>query len=127
LLSHAGPDSNEEYLTPETPEKRLKDLGQISGADLLVFGHSHQPFARCVDGVWFVNTGSVGRPDDGDPRSSYALLDIDAGSLGVQHFRLAYDVERAARAIREHNLPDAFAQMILQGYDFKRIISQDEK
>lgn len=126
LLSHAGPVSNEEYLLPNTPTERLAELGRIADADLLVFGHSHQPFARFVEGVWFVNTGSVGRPDDGDQRSSYALVDIEAATIRVQHFRLPYDVETAVRAIRQNDLPEEFAQMILQGYDFNKIVSQEE-
>ena len=115
LLTHGSPASNEEPLTPETPEERLRELGKIAKADVIVCGHSHRPLARRLDGLWYVNPGSVGRPDDGDPRAAYAVLDISSDELAVQHFRVDYDVQAAAAAIREQNLPEEFAQMVLQG------------
>jgi diadenosine tetraphosphatase ApaH/serine/threonine PP2A family protein phosphatase len=76
-----------------------------------------------VEGVWFINTGSVGRPDDGDPRSGYAILDLGSGGVRVCHHRLEYDVERAAGAIRACGLPEAFAQMALQGRSLYAVLS----
>jgi hypothetical protein len=35
---------------------------------------------------------------------------IDA--LGVEFIRVAYDVEKAAKAVEESRLPDAFAEML---------------
>ena len=115
LLTHGSPASNEEPLTPDTPEKRLRKLAQMAKADVIIFGHSHQPFAREVDGVWFINTGSVGRPDDGDPRACYAVLEIESKQIQVHHYRVEYDVERAVAAVRERGLPEVFAQMLLEG------------
>jgi len=115
LLTHGSPTSNEEPLGPETPEERLRELAKSAKADVIICGHSHQPLARQVGGVWFINPGSVGRPDDGDPRASYAVLEITADALSVEHFRVGYDVQAAATAIRQQQLPETFAQMVLQG------------
>jgi putative phosphoesterase len=115
LLTHASPASNEEHLTPDTPTKRLRELAGMADADLVICGHSHQPFTRQVQGVWFINTGSVGRPDDGDPRAAYAILTIEPDVFEVRHYRVEYDVARAVAAIRDRGLPEAFAQMLLQG------------
>ncbi len=115
LITHGSPASNEEPLTPNTPPTRLRQLARIAKADLIVCGHSHQPFARELDGVLFINTGSVGRPDDGDPRTGYAVLEPEPGRMQVQHYRLEYDIERAVAEIRAQGLPEAFAQMMLQG------------
>ena len=115
LLTHASPASNEEPLTPDTPVERLRELVEMAKADVIICGHSHQPFVRQVAGTWFINTGSVGRPDDGDPRACYALMVVSARQLDVRHFRLPYDVGRAVAAIRKQRLPEAFAQMTLQG------------
>jgi len=128
LLVHGSPASNEEVLVPETPEIRLLELHQFvqethgTGVAAIICGHSHQAFTRQVESSWFINTGSVGRPDDGDPRAAYAILDVLPNSLEVRHFRLAYDVEKAVDAIREHDLPEAFAQMLLQGRDLETIL-----
>ena len=115
LLTHGSPQSNEEHLTPDTPSRRLGELAAGARADIIVCGHSHTPFARKVGGVWFINTGSVGRPDDGDPRAGYAVLNLTPTSVRVKHYRLTYDVQAAADAIRKNRLPEEFAQMILQG------------
>jgi putative phosphoesterase len=115
LLTHGSPASDSEPLTPDTPDARLRELTKKLKADIVVVGHSHVPFVRQVDDVWFINTGSVGRPDDGDPRACYAILRFEEDGFQVQHYRVAYDVERTVAAIREHNLPEAFAQMFLQG------------
>ena len=115
LLTHGTPASDEELLYPDTPDKRLRELTKMTKADIIVIGHSHHPFARQVDDVWFINTGSVGRPDDGDPRACYAVLRFQGDEMKVQHHRVKYDVDRTVSAVREHKLPEAFAQMFLQG------------
>ncbi|MGD8244080.1 MAG: YfcE family phosphodiesterase [Anaerolineae bacterium] len=125
LLTHGSPASESEHLTPDTPERRLRELAAMVQADLVVFGHSHQAFVRQVDGLCFINTGSVGRPDDGDPRACYAVLQIGHAAvrdLQVHHYRVEYDVHRAVTAIREHGLPEALAQMTMQGYALDEVM-----
>ncbi len=59
-----------------------------------------------------INVGSVGQPRDGDSRLSYALFDGET----VTFVRLAYDVERAASAIRaEEGLPNYLADRLAIG------------
>lgn len=115
LIVHGSPASNEEHLYPDTPESRLRELAQMAAADVVICGHSHRAFVRRVAGVWFVNTGSVGRADDGDPRTCYGLLTFERNSFHARHYRLAYDVERVVRAVRAQGLPEAFAKMFIQG------------
>jgi len=122
LLTHASPASNDEPLVPDTPDARLRELAGRAEADVVVFGHSHQPFARKVGGVWFINTGSVGRPDDGDPRACYAVLHLSPKRLRAQHHRIDYDVARAAAAIREQGLPQAFERMVLEGRSLDAVL-----
>ena len=96
-------------------------LAGLSEGDAILFGHTHLPWAREVDGTLFVNAGSVGRPKDGDPRACYVLLDApgttkDAGvGWRARHVRVPYEVERAARAVEESDLPDAFADVLRKG------------
>ncbi|MCE8426135.1 MAG: YfcE family phosphodiesterase [Candidatus Methanoperedens sp.] len=113
LLTHRSPLHGDEQIGPETPDEKLHEFAQLADADVIIFGHSHRPFSRQVDGVWFINPGGAGRQDDGDPRASYAILQIDP--FEVKHYRVDYDVEKAAAAIRENGLPEFFAQMALQG------------
>jgi len=126
LLTHGSPVSNVEPLTAGTPEERLEQLSRIARAEVVICGHSHQPFARQVGGVLFINTGSVGRQGDGDPRACYAILELAEGSFAVQHYRVEYDMERAAAAIRLAGLPEVFAQMLLRGYDLDAVLDDNE-
>lgn len=107
LLAHGSPASISEHLGPDTPDERLHELADISKADIVVIGHSHLPFARKVNGTWFINTGSVGRPDDGDPRACYAILEMTTDRFAVTHFRVPYDVNATVKAIHRHKLPEA--------------------
>lgn len=126
LLTHGSPAGNEEHLLPWTPEERFHELAEMTPANIIIFGHSHRAFTRKVDDTWFINTGSVGRPDDGDPRSAYAILTLEPGKLDVVHFRISYQVERAAQAILESGLPEEFAQMIRQGRDLNAVKNELE-
>jgi putative phosphoesterase len=127
LLTHGSPASDSELLTPDTPDERLRELAKTVKADIIIVGHSHQPFVRQVDDVWFINTGSVGRPDDGDPRACYAVLHFQENEFQVQHYRVAYDVERTVAAIRERELPETFAQMFLQGRNLDLVAPETEE
>ena len=122
LLTHASPYSNEEPITLQTPRKRFIELAKMAKADIVLFGHSHQPFSLKVDKVWFINPGSVGRPDDGDPRASFAVLQIEPGLITCEHYRIEYDLEKATSRIMELNLPEAFAEMVIQGYSLDAIL-----
>jgi diadenosine tetraphosphatase ApaH/serine/threonine PP2A family protein phosphatase len=52
---------------------------------------------------WLAVLGSVGQPRDGDPAASFAMF--DTRSREITYCRVAYDVEAAARRIRENGLP----------------------
>lgn len=125
LLTHGSPLSNEEVITAATPLKRLRKLAKAAHADVVLCGHSHRPFKRRVDGVRFLSPGSVGLPDDGDPRASYALLRIGPQRMEVHFFRVEYDVERAAAALIEQGQPE-LAQMVREGRSPEAMLGEEE-
>jgi predicted phosphodiesterase len=117
-LVHATPTSNLVYVTEDRPDAFLAKMARQAGleaGDVLCFGHTHEPWHREVDGVHFINTGSVGRPKDGDWRAGYVLLDVGAGAVGVEVVRVGYDVEAAARAVNAAGLPEEFAESLRTG------------
>jgi putative phosphoesterase len=126
LLVHGSPFSVNEHLYENTSQDRLEELAHLSEADLVICGHSHQGFVRQAGGTWFINTGSVGRPDDGDPRATYALLELGEDSLEVQHCRVDYDLEAAVTEIRRQGLPPAFEQMMRKGRKLDWILETGE-
>ena len=116
-LVHGNPALNTVYWTADRSDafciRMAEQLGAREG-DVVAFGHTHLPWYRAAGGFHFVNTGSVGRPKNGDPRAGYVLLDM-AGSVNVEFVRVQYDVARAAAAIVASDLPDDFAEYLKTG------------
>ncbi len=130
LLVHGSPRSNDEYLLVDTDDHYLKRLLFETGTDILFCGHSHKPYHRILEHAsekpgfaHIINTGSVGKPKDGDPRGGYVLLSLDEDSrlsiqesIRVEFVRFEYDVEKAAKAIEDSPLPDEFADRLRKAY-----------
>jgi predicted phosphodiesterase len=117
-LFHGAPTLNtlywDESRADDFARKMAAKLGAIEG-DALVFGHTHVPWKREIDGIAFVNAGSVGRPKDGDPRASWAIATWDGDRIDIRHVRTQYDVEGAAAGILGSDLPHEFAEDLRRG------------
>ncbi|HYW07667.1 MAG TPA: metallophosphoesterase family protein, partial [Longimicrobium sp.] len=94
---------------------RLAPACSAKRGDVICFGHTHKPWHREVDGIHFVNTGSVGRPKDGDWRAGYVVLDMGGDAPAVEFVRVEYDLEQAMDGIRRSELPDDFAEYLATG------------
>jgi predicted phosphodiesterase len=138
MLAHGSPRKVNEYLFADRPDRSLGRILEAAGADILCIGHTHKPYHKIISAddeqTYFrhaINIGSVGKPKDGDPRAGYVLLTIDEGvrpglvrpglaqpgladGVSVEFVRVAYDVERAARAVEESVLPNPYADMLRQ-------------
>ena len=114
LLVHGSPRKMNEYLFEDRPIASFQRLAAASHVDLIAFGHTHKPYVKRVDGVTFINVGSVGKPKDGDWRACYAIVDVGAAP-SVTFRRVPYDVAAAAAAIRATDLPHEFAADIETG------------
>lgn len=117
ILVHGNPVLNTVYWTEDRSDRFCLEMAEALGArpgDVIAFGHTHRPWSREIEGIHFINTGSVGRPKDGDRRAGYVLLEVNDG-VSVRIVRVEYDVSRAATAIRESALPDEFATFLETG------------
>ena len=119
LLCHGSPRSNTEYLFENRSDGYLRQFtsgGKSDAyADLIAFGHTHVPYHRKVDGVDFVNTGSVGRPKDGDPRAGYCVVTLAGDGIRVEQVRLPYEVKLACNRLVDAGLPTYFADYLRTG------------
>lgn len=118
MLVHGNPVLNTVYWTEDRSDDFCSRIAAQMGAregDVIAFGHTHVPRHREVGGIHFVNTGSVGRPKDGDWRAGYAVIDMSGDEVDVGFPRVEYDVARAAAAIRGSELPDDFADYLEAG------------
>src|SRR5438128_732962 len=94
------------------------------------FGHTHVPmvFIRDDNGVrqertehlriemtkkYFINTGSVGQPRDGNWRAAYCVYDID--NHIVEQLRAKYDLATAQKKIIKAGLPQLLAERLAIG------------
>ena len=128
LLVHGSPRRINEYLFEDRDEKSLLRIMEQAGADVMLFGHTHKPYHRILNSAQpdgtdhfrhAINIGSVGKPKDGDPRGCYLILNIGPNastsikeSITVEFVRFEYDVEKAARAVENSILPNAYAESL---------------
>lgn len=118
ILVHGTPTLNTLYWTENRPNSFCTQMANIAGAkagDVIAFGHTHKPWYREFEGIHFVNTGSVGRPKDGDWRAGFVALEVEGNDVRVEFIRVKYDVRAAMEAIRASELPDEFAAYLGSG------------
>ncbi len=131
LMVHGSPRKINEYLFEDRDEKSMMRILENAHADLLFFGHTHKPYHRIFEYEkegkiayrHAINLGSVGKPKDSDPRGCYVMLTInenssvyDKDSIQIEFIRFDYDIEKAAKAVEESTLPNAYADMLRKGY-----------
>ena len=96
-----------------------------------LFGHTHFPivYAETEGGMeamaaddepmalpsrrLMLNPGSVGQPRDGDPRSSYAVLDLGAATATFR--RVPYAIAQTQELMRERRLPSWLVERLSHG------------
>ncbi|HZI99117.1 MAG TPA: metallophosphoesterase family protein [Gemmatimonadaceae bacterium] len=121
VLVHGTPTLNTLYWTEDRSDDfclGMARYAELKTGDVIAFGHTHLPWHRRISGIHFVNTGSVGRPKDGDWRAGYAVLDLGEAETSVEFVRVEYDAQLAAQAIRASSLPSEFAEYLLTGGSF---------
>ena len=131
LFVHGSPRRINEYLFEDRAEKSLLRIMQKADADIMCFGHTHQPYHRILsteengeNHYWHaINIGSVGKPKDKDNRGGYLILTInqdasihDKESVSTEFIRFEYDIEKAAKAVEESILPNTYAENLRNGY-----------
>lgn len=126
LLVHGSPRRNNEYLFEDREEKSMIRIMTEANANIMCFGHTHKPFHRILNNggqyLHAINTGSAGKPKDGNPQGCFVMLKInengqsgDNDAIEVDFIRFDYDIERAAKAIEGSVLPNQYADMLRNG------------
>ena len=97
LFCHATPRSDEELVTRISAPERWSEVLAGVDAALVVAGHTHQQDDRMVEGVRFINAGSVGLPYEGDGDARWLWIEDGVPELR----RTAYDAAGAGRRMRD--------------------------
>lgn len=133
--SYLHPSHVSGYVTDTMLEPNLRAVLERGYPRLAFCGHTHVPMLGALRGgegvtialrphhevsfgsratdVVLINPGSVGQPRDGDPRASYAVVDLEARSVRLE--RVRYDTAAAAAAVRGAGLPEALAARLEEG------------
>jgi predicted phosphodiesterase len=98
---HGSPRSDEECVTPVTPEARVHEFMGGVPERVVVTAHVHVSYDRRVGDVRLVGPGSVGRPYEGKRGARWAVLGPDVDLRETQ-----YDHEAAAARYRASGIPD---------------------
>ena len=115
---HGGAEQVNAFIWPtDTPDRKAEEIqllqSDIGPIDSVVCGHSGVPFVERVLSHDWINAGAIGVPGhDGDPRTSYALL--DDGQVSLQ--RLSYDHAGTADAMEQAGLIAGYHNTMRSGW-----------
>lgn len=104
-----------EYVFPMEAQMRGEGFLESTGADIIILGHTHVPYMVKTSSGTVVNPGSVGQPRDGDPRASYALVDLSGNGVEVANERDEYDIDVVTSRMRERGIPEPLASRLYVG------------
>jgi putative phosphoesterase len=122
LFVHGSPRRMNEYLYEDKPDATFARVAAGADADVIVCGHTHRPYDKTVDRTRFINVGSAGKPKDGNPRASWALVETESDGVRVAFRRVAYDIDAAAGAIEASGLPDEFAAQLREARGYRALV-----
>jgi len=114
VLFHASPHKNNIYWFEDREDKFFLQMAEKADANVMIYGHTHKPYRKDLEGKVFINAGSVGKPKDGDPRTCVTMVEITSEAVRSEFVRVPYNVEIVAAAIRESGLPPALADKLLE-------------
>ncbi|HUB62288.1 MAG TPA: metallophosphoesterase family protein [Puia sp.] len=131
LLVHGSPVDIHDNIMRHQGKARYIGFLDIAGTDMLLCGQCHTPYHYVFPGEGpapvihrhIANPGSVGRPRDGDWRSSYLLLELDQtrdlqrepDAVRTRFYKMPYDLDKAVKAIRHSELAVYYGGRLIIG------------
>lgn len=105
-----------EYLKENSyeAEEIMKELR----GDILVCAHTHMPYIKIYGDKLLINDGSIGKPKNGRPNSTYALIEISYKTtwyIDAQIVEIPYDYEKTIKTMEEKNFPKDLIHFLAEG------------
>jgi diadenosine tetraphosphatase ApaH/serine/threonine PP2A family protein phosphatase len=63
---------------------------------------------------YLINPGSIGQPRDGDPRSAFAIADLD--HQVIEFWRVPYDIAAVQKRMKSSGLPPSLIERLATGH-----------
>lgn len=128
-LVHASPGEPRRWRYVLSPQAAAREFSAFEESFCFI-GHSHVPMivlrtevgtSELLEGEValpagarvLINVGSVGQPRNGDPRASFAVLDLEDRSARL--VRVEYDLQTARKKIIDAGLPRFLGDRLLLG------------
>lgn len=116
LLVHGSPRKNNENIFNNLKIEEVEEMIKGVEANIIFCGHTHVPCGYQTNTKQtVVNVGSVGRPFSIEPKSCYAIIEIENGEFSVKHNLVNYDVQTASKTLQERGFEgaDKLAAMLI--------------
>ena len=76
--------------------------------DLLACGHTHKAYIKTIDSMILLNDGSAGRPKDGIPGFSWALIELEQSAIRCSIHRVTCELPLLKKHFPTTGLPLTF-------------------
>lgn len=101
---HGSPRKINEYLSEDN--KHIEEILNEINEDILVCAHTHIPGFKQIGEKYLVNDGSVGKPKNGSPESTYIIIDLyndETPKFTVR--KVEYDYPKIMKDMQMKNFP----------------------
>ena len=131
LLTHGVPGNFNKRLYRFLPKDQFEKILNDAQVDILLTGNTHSPHHIIIpveseDGTIYkhaINPGAIGKANDGDWRSSYAIITFhpemnlhkDKDAVQVDFYRVEYDLDKAVKALQHSPLSILYAGYLIGG------------
>lgn len=116
LVLHGSLDETAEYIFKSTSSFKKDDILNQAEADIILAGHSGLPFVDIIGSRKWINAGVIGMPaNDSTTDVWYVLLESAEEGTVIKHERLKFDHKKAAKLIKQNNLPNQYSDTLKTG------------
>lgn len=117
LLVHGSPRKNNENIYNDLKIEEVEEMIADTDANVIFCGHTHVPCGYQTNTKQtVVNVGSIGRPFSEEPKSCYAIIEIENGEFTIKHNLVNYDVQTASELLKQRGFDgaDKLAAMLIK-------------
>jgi predicted phosphodiesterase len=116
LVVHGSVSSINQFVFSSSEEAVFLEQFSFSNTDLVIGGHSGNPFTKKIGKKVWHNSGAIGMPaNDGSPNTWYSLISPQNHGLKIEHKVLIYDHNSTYSAMKENNLHNGYAKGLISG------------
>ena len=113
---HGSPNTINEYLLQDA-DNTTSIMNSLQ-EDILVCAHTHIPSIKEFGSKLFLNCGSVGKPKNKTPDSTYCILDIDKdGNSKASIKHVSYEYKKIVKDMTMLNFPNALVRSFEDGLE----------